>query len=270
MRKTMGWRAVLAVLVCLAWVVPAAAQEASFKDPTGDDYGPGAYSYPTDSVYKRGSFDLTELSVKAKGKKVDFEVTTNSTLEDPWRMGGGFSVQMVFIFVDTKEGGFKEGPPGTNVVFADGNEWDHLVILSPQPPGRVKTEVEQKMPAAAQSAVLVPTRTKGAGRSLAGSVDLEALGGGDPSTWGFQVLMQSNEGFPEGKDLLTRKVNEFEGQHRFGGGNDYDCDPHVMDILAGAGAGAAEEAAAQQEMLKFECNPDGSSKQMATLKMVRK
>jgi hypothetical protein len=185
-------------------------------------------------------------------------------------MGGGFSVQMVFIFVDTKEGGFKEGPPGTNVVFADGNEWDHLVILSPQPTGRVKTEVEQKMPAAAQSAVLVPTRTKGAGRSLAGSVDLEALGGGDPSTWGFQVLMQSNEGFPEGKDLLTRKVNEFEGQHRFGGGNDYDCDPHVMDILAGAGAGAAEEAAAQQEMLKFECNPDGSSKQMATLKMVRK
>ena len=39
-------------------------------------------------------------------------------------MGGGFSVQMVFIFIDTKEGGFKEGVPGTNVTFADGNEWD--------------------------------------------------------------------------------------------------------------------------------------------------
>ena len=55
--------------------------------------------------------------------------------------------------------------------------------------------------------------------------------------------MQSNEGFPDGKDLLTRKVNEYEGQHRFGGGTDGDCDPHVIDILAGNGTGAADEVA---------------------------
>ncbi len=47
--------------------------------------------------------------------------------------------------------------------------------------------------------------------------------------------MQSNEGFPDEADLLTRKVNEYEGQHRFGGGNDGDCDPHAMDVLAGKG-----------------------------------
>jgi hypothetical protein len=45
------------------------------------------------------------------------------------------------------------------------------------------------------------------------------------------VLIQSNEGFPDSKDLLTRRVNESEGPHRFGGGTDYDNDPHVMDIL---------------------------------------
>ena len=77
--------------------------------------------------------------------------------------------------------------------------------------------------------------------------------------------MQSNEGFPDKKDLLTRKVNEYEGQHRFGGGNDADCDPHVMDILAGRRT-AAERRAAQ--MLAYECNSDGTSKKMATLKMV--
>jgi hypothetical protein len=184
-------------------------------------------------------------------------------------MNVGFSVQMIFIFIDNQEGGFKEGPPGTNVTFSDGNEWDRMVILSPQPPGRVKTESE-KMPAAQQPAVVVPTRVKGAGRTISASVDLEALGGGDPSQWGYQVLIQSNEGFPEGKDLLTRKVNEYEGQHRFGGGTDTDCDPHAMDILAGAGTGAAEEAQAQHEMLKYECNPDGTAKQLAVLKMVRK
>ena len=249
-----------AVLGCVLAAGMVQAEKISFKDPTGDDNGPGNYTYPTDSVYKRGSFDMTGFDVDVKGKKVEFAVTVNSPLEDPWRMGGGFSVQMFFVFVKTKEGGFKDGPSGTNVQFADGNEWNYVIILSPQPPGRVKTEVEQKMPAAAQSAVLVPGRTKGAGRTISGAVELEQLGGGDPATWGYQVVVQSNEGFPSGKDLLTRKVNEFEGQHRFGGGTDYDCDPHAMDILGDN----------QAEQLKYECAEDGSAKAMATLTMVHK
>jgi carbohydrate-binding DOMON domain-containing protein len=241
----------------------------SFKDPTGDDNGPGKYTYPTDGVYKRGSFDMTAFDVKVNGKKVDFAVTFNTSLEDPWRMGGGFSVQMVFIAIKTGEGGSKEGPPGTNVTFADGNEWNKLVILSPQAPGRVKSEVDNKMGSLAGS-VIIPNRVKGSGQTITGSVDLDQLGGGDPSTWGYQVLVQSNEGFPEGKDMLTRKVNEYEGQHRFGGGTDSDCDPHVMDVLAGNGTGAADEAQMQHDMLAYECNPDGSRKSGAVLKMVRK
>mgnify|MGYP001116773986 CR=1 FL=1 len=82
--------------------------------------------------------------------------------------------------------------------------------------------------------------------------------------------MQSNEGFPAKTDLLTRKVNEFEGQHRFGGGTDYDCDPHVMDILAGDATGDSSEVAAQHEMLAYECDADGNATKMATLKMVRR
>ena len=99
---------------------------------------------------------------------------------------------------------------------------------------------------------------------------LKDLGAGDPAKWGFQVVMQSNEGFPDKADLLTRKVNEFEGQHRFGGGNDGDCDPHVMDCLAGKGTGDKSELDAQHKMLAYECNPDGTSKKMATLSMIRK
>ncbi len=66
-------------------------------------------------------------------------------------------------------------------------------------------------------------------------VEQGALGGTPTPAWGYQVLMQSNEGFPAKSDLLTRKVNEFEGQHRFGGGTDYDNDPQVIDILRAAG-----------------------------------
>jgi hypothetical protein len=58
--------------------------------------------------------------------------------------------------------------------------------------------------------------------------------------------MQSNEGFPAKTDLLTRKVNEFEGQHRFGGGTDFDNDPQVMDLLVPPDGDAA---ARQHELL---------------------
>ncbi|NJK88414.1 MAG: hypothetical protein HC923_02800 [Myxococcales bacterium] len=57
-------------------------------------------------------------------------------------------------------------------------------------------------------------------------------------------------GFPAKTDLLTRKVNEYEGQHRFGGGTDFDNDPHVIDIFAGDGDGSDDEAQAQFEILK--------------------
>jgi hypothetical protein len=162
-----------------------------------------------------------------------------------------------------------DGLPGLNVKFAPESAWDKVVVLSPQGASRVKTEVDQKASKMA-SAIVVPNRVRGAGRAITATVDLAELGGGDPSQWGYQVVVQSNEGFPDKADLLTRKVNEYEGQHRFGGGNDADCDPHVMDVLAGKGTGDASEAQAQYDMLKYECNDDGSAKSMATLSMVRK
>jgi carbohydrate-binding DOMON domain-containing protein len=247
----------------------AAAQSVTFKDPSGDDFGPGNYVYPTDTVYKSGSFDLRELEVSQKGKNVAFEVSLGTDLEDSWRMGGGFSVQMVFVFVQTDPAaeGATKTYPGLNVQFAPEAKWQKCVILSPQPLARVKNEVEVKA-ADLLPMTVIPTRTSGSGRTISGSVPLADLGGGDPAKWRYQVLVQSNEGFPEKTDLLTRKVNEYEGQHRFGGGNDADCDPHVMDLLAGSATGDKAEAEVQKTMLAYECAPDGSAKSMATLTMV--
>jgi carbohydrate-binding DOMON domain-containing protein len=256
----------------LALAAAASAQEVKFKDPTGDDNGPGKYKYPTDTVYKAGSFDLTQFTAKKSGDKVDFEVTLNSTVEDPWKMGQGFAVQMIMIFIDQdhKEGsGFTDGLPGLYVKFAAADAWEKAIILSPQSSSRVTAEVGSKA-ASMKDAVVVPARTKGSGRKIFASVPLKDLGGdGDLTKWGYQVLVQSNEGFPDGKEVLTRRVNEYEGQHRFGGGNDGLCDPHVMDLLAGDGKAEKTEADAQHEMLKYECAEDGSAKSMATLTMVR-
>ena len=225
----------------------AAASEASapgavtLTDPVGDDDGPGTYKYPTDAVYKPGSFDLTEFKVVPLGDTVEFHVTVNTRIEDPWDSpawgGNGFSVQMAFIHIDTdhqKGSGVRDGLPGTNVRFAEDEAWDRVVIISPQPATRINSEVDSKCPQW-KDRIVVPRITRASGRTLIAVVDTAALGGPPQPGWGYQVLMQSNEGFPAKTDLLTRKVNEYEGKHRFGGGTDFDNDPHVLDILVPPG-----------------------------------
>lgn len=259
------------VALALALVGVARAQEIVFKDPTGDDKGPGTYVYPTDPVYKPGSFDITQVKITQKDGKVTFAVSVNSDIENPWSMPdpANFSVQMVFIHIQTGKGAITKGVPGTNVQFAPGNGWDKVVVLSPQPAGRVKAEFRDKA-ADLLPALVVPEETTAEGRTITGTVELKDLGPGPITKWGYQALMQSNEGFPDKHDVLTRKVNEYEGQHRFGGGNDGDCDPHVMDLLAGKAVGDPSEVKAQYEMLAYECNADGTPKKLATLKLVRK
>jgi carbohydrate-binding DOMON domain-containing protein len=261
---------VLAALALAALASSASAQEIAFKDPTGDDNGPGKYVYPTDPVYKPGSFDLTGLKISVKGDQVTFAADVASEIENPWSMPdpANFSVQMIFVFVDNAKGGFTKGVPGLNVQFAKDEGWDKVVVLSPQPAGRVKAEFRDKA-ADIAGAVVVPEETTAAGKTIQGTVPLAALGG-DPKKWAVQVVVQSNEGFPDKLDVLTRKVNEYEGQHRFGGGNDGDCDPHAIDVLAGKAAGDKSEVEEQHKMLSHVCNDDGTAKQLATLKWIKK
>jgi carbohydrate-binding DOMON domain-containing protein len=329
MRK-LRWQAaaVAAALgLAVAAATPAAtAQKVSFKDPRDDDNGPGKLTYPTDPAYKPGSFDLTGFELKARGDKVDLAVEMASKLDDPWKTGNGFSVQLVFVFIQTrgqareagekpaagKKGtgkkaggkagagkpeagkagaekpgtgkpaaikpasakpaaephGFTQGLPGLNVQFAPEDGWDRCIILSPLPASRVRAEVEAKA-AAMKDAVVIPARVKGSGHTISAVIDRKALGPGDPTDWGYQVVIASSDAYPAAGSLLVRKVNETESQHRFGGGTDGDCGPNVLDVLAGGGEGKPEEVAAQHQMLQAECNPDGTAKRLATLKMVR-
>jgi carbohydrate-binding DOMON domain-containing protein len=379
--------AALAMGLALAATTPAAvAQKVSFKDPKDDDNGPGAYTYPTDPVYKPGSFDMTAFTLKAHGDKVDLDVEMAAKLEDPWKTGNGFSVQMVFIFVQTraekpadggkaggakaggkkkagtgsaggkagdkaggkaaagkaadkaaagksaaeetgaaatpagakaaaaepepgaaaepgpaqpaqpdteqatgekaaagktagakpaaagkaagKPHGFTQGLPGLQVQFAPADAWDRCIILSPEPAARVRAEVEAKAPAM-KDAIVIPARVKGSGHAISATIDRKALGPGDPTDWGYQVVIASSDPYPAADSLLVRKVTETESQHRFGGASDGDCAPNVLDVLAGDGEAEPAEVTQQHEMLHYECNPDHGPKTLATLTMVR-
>ena len=72
-------------LVLFLAAQPALAGSVVIEDPKGDDDGPGTYVYPTDPVYKKGSFDLTKVEIKDKGDKVQIKVHLKVKVEDPWK-----------------------------------------------------------------------------------------------------------------------------------------------------------------------------------------
>lgn len=256
------------MMLLLVFPAAAIAGGASLKDPTGDDHGPGSYTYPSDGVYKPGSFDITAFSIEDKGSDVIVKVTVRSRIEDPWDskswQGNGFSLQFpqIYIDMDHKDGsGFCDGLPGLNVRFKKDACWEKVVLISPQGRQRLQSEVSQKA-GKLRSGVVIPRVTRVDGKTLVATVKASDLGGGVKPGWGYAVVMQSNEGYPDSKEILTRKVNEYAGQHRFGGGSDYACDPHVIDLIVAPGAGGNDEVKAQHEALKYTCSASGEGAQV--------
>jgi carbohydrate-binding DOMON domain-containing protein len=259
----------------LAAIAMLFAAPVVLADPKGDDKGTGAYVYPTDGVYAPGSFDLVKVEIEEKGGDVEFRLEVDARVEDPWDSkswgGNGWSLQMAFVFIDQdhKEGsGATVAPPGLNVEFPKDGGWEKVVLISPQGRSRLLSEVAAKAKDL-KDRIVIPKRQRAQGRALVATVGKQDLGGAPAAGWGWQVVVQSNEGYPDAKDLLTRKVNEFAGQHRFGGGTDWDCDPHAIDMLTGLAKGEPAEAEAQYQALKaYECNADGSTKKLAIVPMV--
>ncbi len=261
-------------LACLTLSTAAVAGGVSFKDPKGDDFGPGTYTYPTNANYKKGSFDLTEFEVKEKGSDLELTFTVAAPVEDPWDSakwptpGNGFSLQQFHVYVDTdgKAGsGEQAALPGMNATFADDARWEKAIIVSPQANKEITSRIDQKAKPM-KDRVVLPKKVSAKGKKITAIVAKADLGGVDPAKCGWQVLVSSNEGFDKeaNNGILTRIVNEYEGDHRFGGGDDSDVDPNFIDALAGKAAGGDDETAAQKAMLKF----DAKAKKKAVLSVV--
>lgn len=236
------------------------AKKIVLGDPAGDDKGPGIFKYPTKSDYAPGSFDLLELAITDQGSTLEFKAKVKAKVLDPWNSkswgGNGFSLQMIQVYINTKKGGFLGTLPGINVKFPKGHGWDKLVFISPQPRAKILSEVKSKA-AKMLRGLVIPQRTYARGNEIIAVVQKSDLGTPD-KTWGFQAVVQSNEGYPDADSVLARKVNEYEGQHRFGGGSDHNCDPHVIDMLVPPARGGAGEKEAQFTALKaYTCDAAG-------------
>jgi carbohydrate-binding DOMON domain-containing protein len=239
---------------------PALGQSLVILDPARDDKGPGTYVYPADPVHVAGAFDLIRFEMTPGDDYVDFAVTVAADISNPWRLPHGFSLQFPIVFIAAAEVGHQEAVPGMNVSF-DMLGWDKAILMSPQEPSFVRREIGRKAPDLADSLV-VPSRIRAEGRTITARVPRSALPDADPGEWAVQVVMQRNDGYAASGSLMMTAVNESEGQHRFGGGRDGDCDPHVIDMLAPEGQ---DQYAALKD---HACGPDGEPERMAVLPMI--
>lgn len=239
-------------LVCLAGML-IAETEIELKDPKGDDKGPGNYTYPTDPIYVGGSFDLTKAIITDKGDEIEFKIYFNAPVTFNW--GDFWDVQQLQVYLDFDKqpgSGYTETIPGTQVLVDPANAWEKVVFIDPHTVAKINGEIELKA-AAMKDDIVLPSKIKPIGKFLKATVNKADLGvdeNADITQWGYGILMLSATGFPGDWCVLMRRVNEYEGQHRFGGGADGAGDPNVIDLFAGNADGSEDEIQLQYDMLK--------------------
>lgn len=106
-----------------------------FKDPLGDEYGPGTYSYPKDPAFKpyKGLFDMTDVVVLENEESYIFQIKF-AEMTNPWGAPKGFSHQLINIYLDTKEGGRTDTyNEGARVQFDKNHPWDYFIKVAGWP-----------------------------------------------------------------------------------------------------------------------------------------
>ncbi len=73
-------------------------------DPAGDDHGPGGYTYPTDTVFEKGVFDIERFAVSQNDQNLVLQFTVAGPIANPWNSGIGLSVQTFDVYIDVDPG----------------------------------------------------------------------------------------------------------------------------------------------------------------------
>ncbi|AEX85885.1 alpha-amylase/alpha-mannosidase [Marinitoga piezophila KA3] len=106
-----------------------------FKDPIGDEDGPGGYTYPKDGAFEpfKGLWDIEWVKVYDADDSIVFKFKFGE-ITNPWGAPKGFSHQLINIYLDTKDGGkvstYKEG---ARVQFDTAHPWDYFIKIAGWP-----------------------------------------------------------------------------------------------------------------------------------------
>jgi len=204
----------------------------AMEDPAGDDYGPGTYEYPTDSIFdpKKEHFDLHEFSVSTLRNTYYFDLLF-PRVTNPWGASEGFSHAMVQVYIsdDPDRGRIETFREGANVIFDPRHPWQYFIKVVSFNKTAVYYADDYEGAEGRDSGVTARLQPDG---STVRVTIPKALLPGDPSNWQYYVLVGSQDGL--GPDNF-RKVNTTANRWVFGGGTDTDYDPNVIDLLASRG-----------------------------------
>ena len=187
------------------------------EDPTGDDHGPGSYTYPTDPVFSPGSYDLTLFQVGTEEGDLVFTFEVASPIGNPWGSPSGLSVQTVDIYIDTDPGaatGARLLLPGRNAALEEGYGWEYGITIEGWQPAVYLAGLDASWEETEPSMSVAVFGDQG---RVVVSLPLEVLGEGNPATWGYTAVLLSQEGFPSPGVRRVRDVNPAAEQWRAGG-----------------------------------------------------
>lgn len=231
----------LMALLCLAAVMFVQSAKLHYnreklifamEDPRGDDYGPGSYKYPINSIFdpKKEHFDLIRFSFFAHRNNYYFDMVY-PRVTNPWGASEGFShtINQIYISTDPDSGRIEPFEEGANVLFDLQNPWKYLIKIVSF--NRTAVYWDSDFEGADGRNEGVRAKLMPDGKTVRAVVP-KALLPGDPGSWRFYVLTGSQAG--NGPDNF-RPVRKTAGQWNFGGGTDTDFSPNVIDLLAPPG-----------------------------------
>ena len=191
------------------------------EDPIGDDYGPGTYTYPTDSVFKESVFDATFFEVGYDHENLVLTVGFLGEIENPWGSPIGLSVQTVDIYIDKNPGegtGARLLLPGRNAALMAGYGWEYVLWVEGWTAAVQRSDPDTLAP-------LLYSEASNAMRIMVDPVQnavvvrlpLSLLGEGNPEDWAYAAVVLGQEGYPAEGVWRVRDVEPNAAQWRFGG-----------------------------------------------------
>jgi alpha-amylase/alpha-mannosidase (GH57 family) len=190
-------------------------------DPVGDDYGPGTYTYPQDSVFKESVYDVTHFEVGTDLENLVLTFSFLGEIENPWGSPIGLSVQTMDVYIDKDPGaatGARMLLPGRNAALMAGYGWEYAIWVEGWNSQVLRSDPDSLVPLPFTDAtnalrvVVDPTQN-----AVIIRVPLSFLGEGNPEDWAYSAVVLGQEGYPAEGVWRVRDVEPSAAQWRFGG-----------------------------------------------------
>ncbi|MFA5478665.1 MAG: glucodextranase DOMON-like domain-containing protein [Candidatus Muiribacteriota bacterium] len=231
-------------------------------DTKGDGYGPGFYTYPQLSEYKRNAYDLRSFTVEDAGDFIYLKFRFFEEIAKNTSYFGRFGQIIIDVYIDRDQqpySGEIHTLPGRDVVFNQNQAWETMVLVNPLESEGVRyfldndyEDVRTKL-LYKSGKIVVPDFYITGFDTITAKIPKKDIG--EPkSWWGYQVLVMGFNENNRGKDnLFLMEARATTGIYNFGGGSAYFGNPNVLDILDNG------DNINQKEILSdFSLNPERS------------